>query len=189
VSERRRAVFLDRDGVLNRALVRDGKPYPPASVDAMVLLPGVPEALADLKRAGFLLVVVTNQPDVARGAQSRDAVEAIHARLLAELPLDEVLCCYHDDADACDCRKPLPGLLLQAAERRSIDLPASFMVGDRWRDIDAGDSAGCRTVLIDYSYRERSPVREPDARVASLREAASWILRTPPLPIPEAQSS
>jgi D-glycero-D-manno-heptose 1,7-bisphosphate phosphatase len=170
-----RAVFLDRDGVINRAVVRDGKPYPPARGEDLELLPGVPEALAALKRAGYLLLVVTNQPDVARGAQSRALVEAMHADLLARLPLDEVRCCYHDDAEGCDCRKPKPGMLLAAARDHGIDLGASFMVGDRWRDTEAGLAAGCTTIFIDAGYRERQPSRV-DATVASLAEASAWIL-------------
>ena len=170
-----RAVFLDRDGVINRALVRDGKPYPPARPEELEVLPGVPQALADLRRAGYLLLVVTNQPDVARGTQPRAVVDAMHRDLLARLPLDEVLCCFHDDADGCACRKPRPGLLLDAVRAHDIDLALSFMVGDRWRDTDAGAAAGCRTLFIDHGYQERRPTRF-DAQVASLAEAAAWIL-------------
>jgi D-glycero-D-manno-heptose 1,7-bisphosphate phosphatase len=170
-----RAVFLDRDGVINRAVVRDGKPHPPSRQEDLEVLPGVPEALAALKGAGYLLLVVTNQPDVARGAQPREVVDAMHRDLLRRLPLDEVLCCFHDDADACACRKPRPGLLLQAARDRGIDLAASYMVGDRWRDTEAGQAAGCSTLFIDHGYQERRPDRF-DARVASLAEAAAWIL-------------
>lgn len=171
----RRAVFLDRDGVLNRATVRDGKPYPPSSLEELQILPGVPEALDELKQAGFLLIVVTNQPDVGRGAQSREVVEAIHERLKSELPLDEILVCYHTDADACACRKPAPGLLEQAANRHGLRLSACYVIGDRWRDIDAGHRAGCQTILIDYQYKEQAPDREPAARVRTLCEAAEWI--------------
>lgn len=123
-SGRRRAVFLDRDGVLNRAIVREGKPYPPDSVAALEILPGVPGALADLKAAGFLLLVVTNQPDVAKGIHLRAVVEAMHQRLQAELPLlDAIFVCYRQDSDRCNCRKPAPGLLQEAAERYELYLP------------------------------------------------------------------
>jgi len=172
-----RAIFLDRDGVLNRAVIREGKPFPPASAAELELLPGVAEALAALKAAGYLLLVATNQPDVAKGKQSREAVEAMHARLRAELPLDDIFVCYHGDADGCDCRKPAPGMLRQAAARYGIDLASSYMIGDRWRDVDAGNRAGCRSILIDYGYRERGPETEPAVRVHSLAEAAAWILR------------
>jgi D-glycero-D-manno-heptose 1,7-bisphosphate phosphatase len=171
----RPAVFLDRDGVINAAIVRDGKPYPPARLEDVEILPGVEGALADLRRAGYLLVVVTNQPDVARGTQRREVVDAIHARLREALPLDAVYCCFHDDADRCACRKPAPGLLLDAARDLGIDLPASFLVGDRWRDTEAGAAAGCRTVFIDHEYAERRP-HQFDAERSSLAEAAVWIL-------------
>jgi len=171
-----RCVFLDRDGVLNRAILKDKKPYPPASLQELEIVPGALEALSSLKEAGFLLIGVTNQPDVARGTQRREAVEAINARLLAELPLDEILVCYHDDSDGCECRKPCPGLLLQGSAIYRIDLPSSFMVGDRWKDVDAGRRAGCKTVFIDYGYNERESDSSPDRKVSSLTEAAEWIL-------------
>jgi D-glycero-D-manno-heptose 1,7-bisphosphate phosphatase len=171
----KRAVFLDRDGVINAAVVRDGRPYPPVSVDDMQILPGVAEALTALRTAGFELVVVTNQPDVARGTQTRAAVEAIHARLAAELPLDAIYACFHDDAEACACRKPRPGMLVDAAAARGIDLASSFMVGDRWRDIDAGVAAGTRAIFIDRGYSERKPEGSA-VHVAGLPEAAAWIL-------------
>jgi D-glycero-D-manno-heptose 1,7-bisphosphate phosphatase len=172
----RRAVFLDRDGVINRAIVRDGKPYAATAAADVEVLPGVPEALDRLKAAGFLLIVVTNQPDVARGSLQRSAVEAIHAHLTLKLPIDDFRVCYHDDDDDCECRKPKPGLLVEAARAHGVDLEASIMVGDRWRDVEAGRRAGCQTAFIDYGYAERRPER-PDTIVRSLEDAASWILR------------
>lgn len=176
-ARQRRAVFLDRDGVINRAVVRDGTPYPPAGTEDLEILPGVPEALGRLHEAGFRLVVVTNQPDVARGTQRREVIDAMHASLAAALPLDEFRVCYHDDGDNCACRKPKPGMLEDAAHDGGLELPASFMVGDRWRDVEAGRRAGCRTIFIDRSYTERRPDR-PDATVRSLPEAVNWILTT-----------
>jgi D-glycero-D-manno-heptose 1,7-bisphosphate phosphatase len=171
-----RAVFLDRDGVINRSVIRDGKPFPPESLSTLEVYMGVAEALAKLRHAGFLLIVVTNQPDVARGTQTREKVEAMHAELMAKLPLDEVMTCYHD-GDACNCRKPKPGALEEAKRRYNIDLERSFMfmVGDRWRDIEAGQRVGCTCVFVDHGYSERQPV-QPYARVASLAAAAEWIL-------------
>jgi D-sedoheptulose 7-phosphate isomerase len=175
-SQPRPAVFLDRDGVINRTVVRDGKPFPPSSVKELELLPGVASSLHDLKAHGFNLFVITNQPDIARGTQSRAAVEGIHQALASSLPIDGIFVCYHDDADDCACRKPKPGLLLEAQRLHNIDLSRSFVVGDRWRDIDAGHNAGCKTVLIDYGYREQPPAQPPEATVRSLREAADWII-------------
>jgi len=171
----RRAVFLDRDGVLNRATVVNGIPYPPAGVAEFEMLPGAVQACRQLKAAGFLLIVVTNQPDVARGTQLRPVVEAINQALLSEVPIDEVKVCYHDDRDQCSCRKPLPGLLIEAAKEWQIDLPASFMVGDRWKDVETGRQAGCKTIFIDYEYRETLP-SAPDHRAHSLAESTDWIL-------------
>ena len=169
-----RAVFLDRDGVINRATVRDGKPYPPGTLDELEVLDGVPDALSKLREAGFRLIVVTNQPDVARGTQTRETVEAMHSRLTSELAVDEVVACYHD-GDACDCRKPKPGALLDAARRHGLELERSFMVGDRWRDIEAGQRAGCQCLFVDHGYREQQPAGQ-FVRVASLADAAEWIL-------------
>jgi D-glycero-D-manno-heptose 1,7-bisphosphate phosphatase len=138
----RRAVFLDRDGVINAPAIREGRPYPPASVESLEILPGVREAVQRFKSAGFLIIVVSNQPDVARGTTSRSTVEAINSVLAQGLPIDEFRMCYHDAADACNCRKPKPGMLLDAAKKWHIDLAASFMVGDRWRDVEAGQNAG-----------------------------------------------
>jgi D-glycero-D-manno-heptose 1,7-bisphosphate phosphatase len=170
-----RAVFLDRDGVVNRALVRAGKPYPPASLEELEIVPGAREALGRLKDRGFALVVVTNQPDVARGTATRATVEALNARIGAELPIDEFRVCYHDSGDGCDCRKPRPGMIVDAARERGIDRGASYMIGDRWRDIEAGEAAGCTTIFIDYGYDERRP-EGSDHVVRSLDEAVAIIL-------------
>ena len=172
----RQAVFLDRDGVINKTIVKNGKPFPPASLDAFEFLPGVESSVLALRKAGFLIVVVTNQPDVATGLQAREVVESMHKKLLDAAICDDVKVCYHTDDDACDCRKPKPGMLLEAAKEWQIDLPRSFMVGDRWRDVAAGKAAGCQTFFIDYQYREQSAVK-PDAVVASLEEAAKLILQ------------
>jgi len=172
----RRAVFLDRDGVLNEPVVRDGKPYPPASPDELVICDGAPAALRDLRGHGFALVCVTNQPDVARGTVGNETVDAINARLMSTLPLDAIFVCRHDDADDCMCRKPRPGLMHQAAEQLGIDVSKSYLVGDRWRDIEAGAAANCRTVLVDRGYQERSSSVPPDASVPSIVAAVAWII-------------
>ena len=174
-----RAVFVDRDGVLNRAIVRGGRPFPPPSLEALEILPGVPEAVRRLCDSGYLVIGVTNQPDVARGTQNRDVVEMINARLTVAMPIAEILVCYEDD-DSCPRRKPNPGLLLEAAELYGIDLSGSFMIGDRWRDIEAGRRAGCRTVFLDLGYSEQRP--DPPANYAAddLPDAVAWILSQAP---------
>jgi len=171
-----RAVFLDRDGVLNRSAVRNGRPYAPTSLAELALLPGVVEALTQLREAGFRLIVVTNQPDVGAGKVSVDIVEQINRQLRQELPIDDIKVCYHQDKDQCPCRKPKPGMILAAAKEWSIDLGRSYMVGDRWRDVSAGRAAGCKTIFVDQGYSE--PHRDqPDYVVTSLREAARIMCR------------
>ncbi len=173
-------VFLDRDGVINRAIERDGKPYPPRTLADFEILPGVPEACAKLKAAGFLLVVATNQPDVGRGTLEQSAVEKIHAWLMTQLPIERVEVCYHpgQGQSHCDCRKPKPGMLLRAARDLKADLAKCWMVGDRWRDVDCGHAAGCKTIFIDRGYAEELK-QPPDFRAKDLLEAAEIILSEP----------
>jgi D-glycero-D-manno-heptose 1,7-bisphosphate phosphatase len=173
----RRAVFLDRDGVVNRPLIRGNKPYPPRSVAEFEVLPGVAGACQRLKQAGYLLVVATNQPDVGRGTLARETVEAIHAHMCQILPIDRVEVCYDPGGGdpPSECRKPRPGMLLHSARDLGIDLRRSYMVGDRWRDIDCGSAAGCRTIFVDYGYAEELRT-QPDYRAESLAEAAEIIL-------------
>lgn len=171
----RAAVFLDRDGVLNRVFVRDGVTHPPAVVEEFDLLPGAVDAVRRLDAAGFALVVVTNQPDVARGTQTHEGVEALHEHLRGRLPMLEVLACFHDQDDDCGCRKPKPGMLLEAARRWQLDLRRSFVVGDRWSDVLAGQAAGCRSVLVETPHSGRARC-EPDHCVRDLAEATEWIL-------------
>ena len=173
----RRAVFLDRDGVLNEATVRDGVPHPPETLRDLVVVPGVDDACRALKRAGLVLVMVTNQPDLARGTATPAAVHAMNKSLQRRLGLDDVFMCPHDDADDCPCRKPRPGLLLEAAARWNVWLDGSVMVGDRWRDIEAGRRAGCATVLVRRDSAERSTVI-PDRVVDTLGDAVPWILHS-----------
>ncbi|MBV8068600.1 MAG: HAD family hydrolase [Acidobacteriaceae bacterium] len=172
----RRAVFLDRDGVLNESVVRDGKPYPPASLAQVVIVPDALASLRRLKDHGFLLLVVTNQPDVRRGSTTQEQVNQIHHFLSSQLPLDDFFVCYHDDSDACRCRKPRPGLIEAGAAAYHVDVASSFLVGDRWRDIEAGVAAGCRTIFIDRGYNEKNSKLAADITVSSLSGAADWIL-------------
>ena len=173
----RPAIFLDRDGTLNAPVVRDGKPYPPATVAEFVLLDGVVEACQRLKQAGFVLVVATNQPDVGRGTQSREAVEAMHARLCSLAPIDRVEVSYSPGGETPPSpdRKPEPGMLLRAARELDLDLSRSWMVGDRWRDVDCGAKAGVRTIFIDWGYDEKLRAT-PDFTVRSFPDAAGIIL-------------
>jgi D-glycero-D-manno-heptose 1,7-bisphosphate phosphatase len=170
----RPAVFLDRDGVLNEVTLRDGTPEPPPSLADLRIIDGVPTACARLRELGFVLVVVTNQPDIARGTQTRAEVDRMHDFLRERLPLDEIVVCPHDDVDGCECRKPKPGMLLDAARRLGLDLSRSLSVGDRWRDVEAAKRAGVASVHIERHYGER-PAEGAHAVAASLLEALPYI--------------
>ena len=176
----RRAVFLDRDGVLNRVVIRNGMPHPPSRVEEFELYEDVPEGCVRLKAANFLLIVITNQPDVGRGTQSREAVEAMHLKLQsAVLSLDAIEVCYHGGeryGQPCSCRKPRPGLILRAAAAMNIDPARSYVIGDRWRDVDCARAAGCRAILIQRGYKE-SLRNAPDFTVAGFNDAVSAVLR------------
>ena len=172
----RRAVFIDRDGILNRTTVRDGKPYPPASVSSLEIPEGVLESLLQLKALGFLLIGVTNQPDVARGTVPKEVVEDINDLLIHKLPLEDILVCPHDDKDNCSCRKPKPGLILDAVDRYGILLEGSYMIGDRWKDIEAGKRAGCITIWIDFDYTEEYRAELPDHIASTPQEGLQFIV-------------
>jgi D-glycero-D-manno-heptose 1,7-bisphosphate phosphatase len=148
------AVFLDRDGIINRAIVLEGRPYPPARLEDVEILLGTVSSLRQLAAAGYILIGITNQPDVARGTQSRAVVESINTMIVSKLPISEIFVCYHDNGDHCNCRKPKPGLIFQAANKYELDLSRSWMVGDRWKDVTAGQAAGLKTIFIDYHYIE-----------------------------------
>jgi D-glycero-D-manno-heptose 1,7-bisphosphate phosphatase len=172
-----RAVFLDRDGVLNFPVVRSGRPYPPQTLSEFQLYSEAPQACALLRKAGFLLVMVTNQPDIGRGTQTFSVLETMHMRLQETLALDRIEVCAAADDAAPDAhrRKPAPGMLLDAAKALNIDISRSYMIGDRWRDIDAGHAAGCTTLFIERGYAEK--LRQPPHHsVVNLLEAAKLIL-------------
>jgi D-glycero-D-manno-heptose 1,7-bisphosphate phosphatase len=176
-----RAVFLDRDGVLNRIVWRDGKAASPRTVEELVIEPEAPAALSALRAAGFLLFVVTNQPDVRRGLMAKSALDAIHSALRDALPVDEIAVCDHDNTDDCACRKPRPGMLLDLARRHDLDMSSSIMVGDQDRDIACGRAAGCATVLLARPYNAGAGA---DHVVDDLSQALSVIIDAAPIPTP-----
>jgi D-glycero-D-manno-heptose 1,7-bisphosphate phosphatase len=168
-----RAVFLDRDGVVNEVVWRDGLPASPREEAEFVLREEAVGAVARLRAAGYRVFVVTNQPDIARGRLAAARLDAMHALMRSRVAIDDARVCPHDDADGCECRKPRPGMLRELAGAWAVELAASFVVGDSWRDVAAGRAAGCRTVLLRRSYNEGV---EADRVVDSLEEAAGWIL-------------
>ncbi len=171
-----RAVFLDRDGVINRARVRGGRPYAPVSFEEFEILPGVREAIRLLHEAGFKLIVVTNQPDAAKDARAMEFARELHQRLYAAFPLDGIKTCFHVEEDECVCRKPKPGMLIDAAHEWALDLKKSYLVGDRWKDMEAGKAAGCRTILVHWIEYTENNAASADVVVGSLLEAAQVIL-------------
>lgn len=169
----RRAVFLDRDGVLTEAIVRDNRAYAPVTLSEFRLVVDAAEQVARLRAAGLVCIVFTNQPEVARGTLAKNVLEDMHRRLRTEVSVDDVFVCEHDSTEGCDCHKPRTGMIYEAAARWGISVAASFVVGDRWRDIEAGRAAGCYTVLIQRSYSQCSSA---DVSVSGLKEAVDVIL-------------
>ena len=174
----RRAVFLDRDGVLVVPEIRDGRSYAPRSLGDFRLYPEAKAALTRLKQAGYLLVVVTNQPDVGKGLISQSTLDEMHNRIRRVLCVDRIEVCPHGQADDCSCRKPKPGMLLNAARECRIDLTMSFMVGDRASDVAAGIAAGCETIFIDLNYVSELKPKSPHHTAHSIAEAADIIIAT-----------
>ncbi|MFL5786069.1 MAG: D-glycero-alpha-D-manno-heptose-1,7-bisphosphate 7-phosphatase [Bacteriovoracaceae bacterium] len=169
---KKRAVFLDRDGVINQTIFKMGKPRAPYNLEEFSFLPGVEEAVEFLREEGFELVIVTNQPDVARGWVTREAVDLVNDYISERLGIRDVRACFHTEHENCDCRKPEPGMLLAAARDRELDLESSFMVGDRISDIEAGKRAGCKTILISNTSEEGNP----DHVAPTLLAATGWIV-------------
>ena len=172
----RRAVFLDRDGVLVVPEMRDGRSFAPRHLENFRLYPEAKSALHRLKEAGYLLVVVTNQPDVGKGLISRSTLDQMHDWICQALPVDRIEVCSHTQADECSCRKPKPGMLLNVARECQIDLKNSFIVGDRASDVAAGIAAGCETIFIDLDYVSELKPKFSNHTVRSIAEAADIIL-------------
>lgn len=169
-----KAFFLDRDGVINRSYFRDGKPRPPQDFAQFEFLPGVIAAIEQLKKHNYLALVVTNQPDVRTGVQSLDVVNQFHQLIMNEAKVDDIMACFHIHEDNCHCRKPKPGMLIELAEKHGVQLAESYMVGDRFKDLQAGAAAGCKTVLIGDGYGE--PACPSDFQFRSLKEAVESLL-------------
>ena len=170
-----KAIFLDRDGVVNKAIVREGKPYPPASINELEIAPYVLEGIKILKTKGFKIIIVTNQPDVSRGTKKREDIETIHLHLQQILQIDDIFCCFHDGKDDCKCRKPKPGMILNASAKWNIDRSRSFLIGDRWRDIEAASAAEVSSILIEYNYDEKKVT--PDFSCYDFKNAVNYILK------------
>ena len=173
-----RALFLDRDGVINRPIFIRGRIYSPRYLNEFKVLPRVKQALEKAAKLNLKIIVFTNQPDIARGFSRKEDVEKIHGYLLKKYHVDDILVCPHDDKDRCKCRKPKPGMLFKAARKWKVDLKRSFVVGDRWKDVAAGNRAGCTTFLVNSNYYGKDKVVECDYTVDSLYYAVDMISKT-----------
>ena len=177
MKEVKRAIFLDRDGVINKVIFRNGKVSSPWRFEEFEILPDVKKVLTKFKEMGFLKIVVSNQPDVKRGFLKKEELEKMNQFLIQNLPIDEIMICPHDDDDHCNCRKPKPGLILEAAKKYGIDLKQSFLIGDTWKDVEAGKRAGCKVILIKTDYNKNIQ-KGPDFVVNSLKEALEIIKKS-----------
>ncbi len=170
----KRAIFLDRDGVLNETIIKKKEITSPLNLDELKLIPGVKETLFTFKKYGYLLIMVTNQPDIARNKNTKKNVEEINNFLKNHLNLDDIFVCYHDDKDFCDCRKPKSGMLIEASKKYNIDLLKSYIIGDRWRDVGAGKNAKCKTIFIDFKYQEKL-ISKPDYTITNIADARNIV--------------
>ncbi len=168
-----KAVFLDRDGVLIKAPVtRDRKPLSIKNISKLKFLPTVIKTCKVLK-SNYLLIMITNQPDVSRKKIKKLKVDEINILIKKKLNLDDVFVCYTDN-DKSKFRKPNPGMILKAAAKYNINLKKSYFIGDRWKDIDAGRKAYCKTVFIDHNYNEKLNLK-PNYKIKKFKEVLSFI--------------
>jgi D-glycero-D-manno-heptose 1,7-bisphosphate phosphatase len=170
-----KAVFFDRDGVLNFSEIKNRKPYPPKNADNLIIVENAKELLNELKNQKFLLICITNQPDFSRGTRTLQNIQQSNDKVSKTLNLDDLFCCLHDNKDNCSCRKPKPGMIFEAEKKWNIDLTKSFLIGDRKSDIEAGISANLKTIFIDYDYDEEKP-NKYDFKCSNLQQAVSFIL-------------
>jgi D-glycero-D-manno-heptose 1,7-bisphosphate phosphatase len=170
------AVFLDRDGVLNRGFVKDGKSYAPRSIKEFRLLPYAAVSVKKLREAGYLVIVVTNQPDINNGLITRETVDEMHLKLKNKTLVNDIFLCPHSRKENCNCRKPKSGMLIEASQKYNINLKKSFMIGDRASDIAAGIEAGCRTIFINRRYNETAPLNQ-EITFFSIKSATNYIIK------------
>ncbi len=174
-NKQKRAVFFDRDGVVLKAIVMDGKPRPPHSIAEYKALsgitPGAKEAVEKVKAAGFLAILISNQPDMAYGVISKEEWQWVQDQI-KDIPFDDVFICFHRRDDNCDCMKPKPGKLFEAAKKWDIDLTQSFLVGDTKDDVTAAQAAHCKSILLETAYNVSVT---SDIRIRSLTELPSAV--------------
>lgn len=152
---KKKAIFLDRDGVINDVIFRgSNKPIAPWSLEEFKLYVGIEEPLRQLSDSGYLLFVVSNQPDISKGLVDIQIVQQMNDIIVSQFPIEKVVFCPHEDRHKCACRKPKSGMLIELAAEYGVDLNASYLIGDNWKDIAAGEAAGCKTILIKRAYNK-----------------------------------
>jgi D-glycero-D-manno-heptose 1,7-bisphosphate phosphatase len=169
-----KAIFFDRDGVLNKTLLKNGKPYAPRNIKDFKIISDAYSILSYLKSLNYLMFVVTNQPDVGNGYMDKIIVEEMHEMILDQLPIQEIFTCYHSQKDNCSCRKPKTGMLEKAHKKFNLNIKDCFIVGDRFSDIEAGQKFKFQTVMIGTGYGEK-PLAKPDFNIDKLEDLRSII--------------
>lgn len=164
-----KAVFLDRDGIINVTQVINKKPVAIRAFEQFVFVEGIQKAIDKFIKIGYTIFVVTNQPDISRGKIKIEEVEKINRHILHELPIKKIYMCTHDYYDNCECKKPKAGMLFSAKKEYDVELKSSWIIGDRWSDIEAGKNAGCKTIFVDYGYDEKLK-SNPDIIVKNVKE-------------------
>ena len=172
--KQKKAVFLDRDGIINQVVYHDdiNKPSSPWKMEEFKLIDGIKKHLDELKKNGFLIFIISNQPDIKRGNVDKETAEKINKILYEKFPIDDIMVCPHDDLDNCSCRKPKPGMIIELSKKWNVDIKKSFLIGDSWKDIGAGKNAGVKSILIDKSYNQEV---ESEHRVENLKSAIELI--------------
>src|SRR2546425_1474666 len=148
----KRAVFIERDGILNEVGVGPKNPIVPLTLEEFRIKKEAEPSLKKLKKAGFVLIVTSNQPGLSRGYQSRRELDRMHDLVKRCFPIDDLMICPHDESDHCPCRKPRPGLLIEAAFKWHLNLDHSFVISDKWQDAEAARTAGCTSLLLKSPY-------------------------------------
>jgi D-glycero-D-manno-heptose 1,7-bisphosphate phosphatase len=169
IKMKNKCVFWDRDGVINYPVIINNVSHPPDCVEHLRLVFGIRQLMDKICKMGFLNIVFTNQPDWKRKLQTKEDIEKINNAIIEYLPLDDLFTCFHDNYDNCECRKPKPGMLLEAQKKYSIDFSHSWVVGDMPTDIEAGKAVGCKTILVDNGFKFSKPC-SPDYIVKSIEE-------------------
>ena len=170
------AVFLDRDGVINKPVIINKKPYAPTKYTEFKFYPGIYENLQALKNNGFLRIVVTNQPDIGNGKTKLQEVQLMHDKLMKTNLIDGIYMCSHNQREQCSCRKPGIKMLTDAKSKFNINMSRSWLIGDRWSDVTAAHNAGLTPIFVDHGYAETNSKLQTCIKVKNLKSAVNKII-------------